>query len=81
MAKVIKEPFCALYPIPVVLVTCLDKTGQPNVITIAWLVTWIVLHVRWKDKDVPLVRVLVVTLALLALGLLLTFPPVFEAFE
>jgi len=30
---------------------------------------------------VALVRVLVVTLVLLALGLLLTFPPVFEAFE
>jgi flavin reductase (DIM6/NTAB) family NADH-FMN oxidoreductase RutF len=36
MAKVIKEPFCALYPIPVVLVTCLDKTGQPNVMTVSW---------------------------------------------
>ena len=56
-------------------------TGKTGLGVIAWLVTWVVLHVRWKDKDVPLVRVLVVTLALLALGLLLTFPPVFEAFE
>ena len=39
MAKVIKEPFCALYPIPVVLVTCLDKAGQPNVITVSWIGT------------------------------------------
>lgn len=36
MAKVIKKPFRALYPIPVVLVTCLDKAGQPNVMTISW---------------------------------------------
>ncbi len=36
MAKVIKGPFCALYPIPVVLVTCLDKAGQPNVMTVSW---------------------------------------------
>jgi len=56
-------------------------TGKTGVSVIAWLVTWIVLHVLWKDKDVPLVRVLVVTLVLLALGLLLTFPLVFEAFE
>ena len=48
---------------------------------IAWLVTWIVLHIVWKDKDVAFVRVLVGTLVLLALGPLLTFPPVFEAFE
>ena len=39
MAKVIKEPFCALYPIPVVLVTCLDKAGQPNVMTVSWVGT------------------------------------------
>ena len=56
-------------------------TGKTGVGAIAWLVTWIVLHVLWKDKDVPLIRVLVMTLVLLALGLLLTFPPVFEAFE
>lgn len=56
-------------------------TGKTGLGVIAWLVTWAVLHILWKDKDVPLVRVFVITLALLALGLLLTFPPVFEAFE
>jgi len=56
-------------------------TGKTSVGVVAWLVTWIVLHVLWKDKDVPLVRVLVVMLVLLALGVLLTFPPVFEALE
>ena len=39
MAKVIKEPFCALYPVPVVLVTCLDEAGQPNVMTVCWIGT------------------------------------------
>jgi hypothetical protein len=56
-------------------------TGKTGVGVIAWLVSWIVLHILWKDEDVAFVRVLVVTLVLLALGLLLTFPPVFEAFE
>ena len=56
-------------------------TGKTGAGVIAWLVSWIVLHTLWKDEDVALVRVLVVTLMLLALGLLLTFPPVFEAFE
>lgn len=56
-------------------------TGKTSVGVVAWLVTWIVLHVLWKDKDVPLVRVLVVMLVLLVLGVLLTFPPVFEALE
>jgi flavin reductase (DIM6/NTAB) family NADH-FMN oxidoreductase RutF len=39
VAKVIKKPFRALYPIPVVLVTCLDKAGQPNVMTVSWVGT------------------------------------------
>jgi flavin reductase (DIM6/NTAB) family NADH-FMN oxidoreductase RutF len=39
VAKVLKKPFCALYPIPVVLVTCLDEAGQPNVLTVAWVGT------------------------------------------
>jgi len=56
-------------------------TGKTGVGVIAWLVSWIVLHTLWKDEDVALVRVLVVTLVLLPLGLLLAFPPVFEAFE
>jgi len=56
-------------------------TGKTGVGVIAWLASWIVLHILWKDEDVAFVRVLVVTLVLLALGLLLTFPPVFEAFE
>jgi len=56
-------------------------TGKTGVGVIAWLVSWIVLHTLWKDEDVALVRVLVVSLVLLALGLVLTFPPVFEAFE
>lgn len=56
-------------------------SGKTGVGVIAWLVSWIVLNTLWKDKDVAFVRVLVVTLVLLALGVLLTFPPVFEAFE
>lgn len=56
-------------------------TGKTGVGIIAWLVTWTILHNRWKDRELSLTRVLVVTLVLLALALLLTFPPVFEAFE
>jgi len=56
-------------------------SGKTGVGVIAWLISWIVLHTVWKGKDVAFVRVLVATLVLLALGLILTFPPVFEAFE
>lgn len=48
---------------------------------VAWLVSWAVLHRLWKDEDVPVARVIRWTLILVAVGLLGTFPPVFEALE
>lgn len=34
--KLAKDPSTALYPCPVVLVTCVDSKGTPNIITLAW---------------------------------------------
>jgi flavin reductase (DIM6/NTAB) family NADH-FMN oxidoreductase RutF len=34
--KVLKNPWAALFPCPVVLVTCVDMDGKPNIITLAW---------------------------------------------
>lgn len=34
--KVKESPSTALFPCPVVLVTCVDHTGKPNIITLAW---------------------------------------------
>lgn len=56
-------------------------SGKSSLAVIAWLVAWGILHVRWKDREVNFDRIFVITLVLIGLGLLLTFPPVFEAFE
>ena len=32
-----KNPSTALFPCPVVLVTCVDSKGKPNIITLAWV--------------------------------------------
>jgi flavin reductase (DIM6/NTAB) family NADH-FMN oxidoreductase RutF len=37
--KIKKKPYTALFPCPVVLVTCKDSTGDPNIITLAWVGT------------------------------------------
>ena len=55
--------------------------GKSGLAVIAWLVSWVILHTRWKDKEVNFDRIFVITLILIGLGLLLTFPPIFEAFE
>ena len=37
--KVKKSPWTALFPCPVVLVTCVDSKRKPNIITLAWVGT------------------------------------------
>ena len=34
--KIKKNPYTALFPCPVILVTCIDSKGEPNIITLAW---------------------------------------------
>lgn len=55
-------------------------SGKTTVAVIIWLVAWAILGFLWKDKDVDFAKVSLWALILLGLGLLGTFPPVFELF-
>jgi len=56
-------------------------SGKTGVGLIAWLVAWIVLHSIWKGRELNLGKAFTWAIVLIAAGFLLTFPPVFEAFE
>jgi lysylphosphatidylglycerol synthetase-like protein (DUF2156 family) len=56
-------------------------TGKTGVGVIAWLVTWMALHGAWRKREVAFRGVWTAAVVLVVLGLVLTFPPVFEAFE
>lgn len=56
-------------------------SGKTTVGVIVWLISWFVLNRIWKDEDYDLAKAFTITLILIGLGLILTFPPVFEAFE
>jgi hypothetical protein len=56
-------------------------TGKTSVGVLVWLISWAALHRRLAKKDLALRRVFTWTLVLIALGLILVFPPVFEALE
>jgi hypothetical protein len=47
---------------------------------VVWLVAWLVLEARWRKKTVALGRICTAALVLMALGLLLTFPPLADLF-
>jgi hypothetical protein len=55
-------------------------SGKTTVAVIIWLVAWAILGFLWKDKEVDFAKVSLWALILLGLGLLGTFPLVFELF-
>jgi hypothetical protein len=55
-------------------------SGVTTVAILLWLFTWALLHGRWGKKIVPIGRINAFAFALLALSLLLTFPPIGDLF-
>ena len=56
-------------------------SGKTGIAVLAWLISWVLLNTLWKGKDMDLRKSFIITLVMIGLGLLFTFPPVFEAFE
>jgi hypothetical protein len=50
-------------------------TGRTAFATLVWLTAWGVLHFRWRALEIAPGRVLGLTLALIVVGILATFPP------
>jgi len=56
-------------------------SGKSTLAVIIWLGAWVILGPLWRTREVRFASIYRWTLVLVALGLLLTFPPFFEAFE
>lgn len=54
--------------------------GKSLVGVIVFFISWLVLHLIFRGKNVNFARATTVALVLLGLGLLGTFPPFFESF-
>jgi hypothetical protein len=55
-------------------------SGKTGAGVIVWLVTWIVLHAAWKDKNPDLGRTFSWALTLIVAGFVFTFPLFFGLF-
>lgn len=51
-------------------------SGRTTFAAVVWLIAWGVLHSRWKTRQIESRRVFTVTLILIGLAILATFPPV-----
>lgn len=50
-------------------------SGRTTFAAVAWLVAWWLLHRRWRSREVAPSRILRMVVVLVAVGLILTFPP------
>lgn len=50
-------------------------SGRTSIAVVVWLMSWVVLHIRWNGRQVESGAVHAVTLVLIGLGILGTFPP------
>jgi hypothetical protein len=57
-----------------------EASGLSTISAVTFLLAWGGLAVVWRNANPPLVRVAALSGALVALGLLATFPPVFNLF-
>jgi hypothetical protein len=55
-------------------------SGRTTIAAAIWLLAWLVLHRRWRNRDVDGRGVTGISLILILLGLLGTFPPVWAVF-
>ncbi len=56
-------------------------SGRSTLAVIAWLIAWGILHARWRNRNVAVGRVLTWSLVLVALAVVMTFPPVWGLLE
>jgi hypothetical protein len=55
-------------------------SGRTTFAAATWLITWAILHARWKGRRMEPGPVLTTTLGLVGLGLVATFPPLWGIF-
>lgn len=56
-------------------------SGVSTTAIVIWLVVWFVLDRQWRDKTVAMRSISLSSFLLLAVGLLLTFPPVMDLIQ
>ena len=56
-------------------------SGVTTLAIIVWLASWFALNRLWRTERVPMAKINVAAFALLAVGFLLTFPPVMDLLQ
>ena len=68
-------------PIPTLYAPAGGVTGRTTLAVLIWLVVWVVLHRRWRERDVATGRAHAATIVLTLFGILCAFRPFWGLFE
>ena len=78
--SVVEDKFPALGRLLIIYRPTGPLSGLSTVVIAVWIVAWVLLYSSWKRRNVHLGRTVTVALILLAVGVLLTFPPIGDLF-
>jgi hypothetical protein len=67
-----------LYAAPTLYGPAGGVSGRTALAAVIWLIAWVVLHRRWKNREVVARWVYTITLTLIGMGIVLSFPPVWK---
>lgn len=65
-----------LFAAPALYAPAGGVSGRTTLAAVIWLIGWAVLHSRWKNRQIESRKIYLLTMILTALGIVLTFPPV-----
>jgi hypothetical protein len=68
-----------IFAVPALYAPAGGVSGRTSLAIAIWLMAWVLLHFRWKDREVPFRWVPVGTIVLVLLGILGPFPPFWSA--
>ena len=63
-------------PVPALYEPAGGVTGRTTLAVLVWIIAWVVLHSRWKNREMEPRRIHAAVLALILVGILLAWPPV-----
>jgi uncharacterized membrane protein len=64
-----------LFPAPSLYAPAGGVSGRTTLAVLVWLIAWGVLHYRWKTREITPLPVYALTLVLIVVGIVATYPP------
>lgn len=55
-------------------------TGRTTLTVVIWMISWAILHYKWKNRQISYRRTLLLSLILIGGSLVFTFPPFWSLF-